>query len=80
MKRIVVVQSGWVFVGAYSASKTHITLDDAKCIRVWGTEHGLGQLAIAGPQKATVLDPAGRVEAPVSAVLLTLECNEKVWA
>lgn len=36
-----------------------LLLDDCCCVRRWGTDRGLGQIASEGPQPETVLDPEG---------------------
>lgn len=59
--RIVALPAGWVFVGEWNDRGDEIVLLDAICVRKWGTKQGLGQLALQGPQKETVLDPAGTV-------------------
>lgn len=78
-KRIVVVQSGWVFIGEYHAAQgaTPAYINDASCIRTWGTTRGLGEIALNGPTKSTVLEPCGVVvlDSPQS-VLFTLQCND----
>lgn len=80
--RIVIVVSGWVFVGEYEFDKTLncVRLENASCIRSWGTTAGLGQLAIKGPQSATVLDYTGIVDVPIGSVVATIRCNPEVWA
>lgn len=60
-RSIVVVTSGWVFVGAVEELDNGFLISDASCIRVWGTERGLGQLALSGATSATVLEPCGEV-------------------
>jgi hypothetical protein len=79
--RIVVVVSGWVFVGEYEFDKALncVRLENASCIRSWGTTAGLGQLALKGPQKATVLDFTGVVDVPLNSVVATIRCNLDVW-
>jgi hypothetical protein len=81
-KRIVVVQAGWVFVGEYFYDDVLkcVRLTNASCIRVWGTTAGLGQLALKGKQKETVLDFAGVVDVPLSSVVATVMCDPEVWA
>ena len=62
MKQIVIAQRGWVFVGEVERSGgDDVTITNAKCIRRWGTTKGLGELALNGPLKSTVLDPMGTV-------------------
>jgi hypothetical protein len=77
-KRIVVLHAGWVFIGNYHAATAtkpaHLT--DASNIRAWGTVAGLGEIALRGPTKTTVLDPVGIVllDYPGS-VLYTIPCE-----
>lgn len=64
-RRIVVIESGWVFIGVWHSANevlripAHLT--EAACIRRWGTTAGLGQLALNGPTDETILDPCGIV-------------------
>ena len=54
--KIVVINNGFVLVcRGYSQSPEGVTLTKARCIRVWGTTEGLGQL-VNGPTSDTVLD------------------------
>lgn len=78
--KIVVAQSGWVFVGEYAEDDAKITLTNAQNIRQWGTTKGLGELALKGPTNQTQLDPYGVVHILKSAVLLTIESNGESWS
>lgn len=61
MKKIVVADKGWVFVGDVAENPDGtITITNAKNIRVWGTTQGLGQLR-NGPTNQTVTDEYGTV-------------------
>ena len=71
-KRIVVVEEGNVFIGTPGTDRH--TLLDASVIRIWGTTAGLGQLALHGMQKDTVLDFAGTVEINPNKELFRLVC------
>ena len=77
-KRIVVLQNGFVFMGmwhpATDTQPAHIT--EAVNIRRRGTSAGLGEIALKGPTKDTVLDPVGIVvlDNP-EAVLFTVPCT-----
>jgi hypothetical protein len=77
-KRIVVIQSGWVFIGEWhpATDTAPAFLSDASCIRRWGTTAGLGQLALSGPTDDTVMDMAGIVvlDNP-QAVLFSIRCE-----
>jgi hypothetical protein len=44
-------------------------IEDASAVRRWGTTKGLGELAANGPLENTKLDRAGRVRAPLRAVI-----------
>lgn len=79
MKRIVIGQRGWVFVGTWSQEGAEIVLTDASVIRRWGTERGLGQLALEGIQPNTILDPTGTVRLHRLAVVGTLDCIHPSW-
>lgn len=80
-KRIVIVQSSWVFIGDYQRDDKLgcVRLTDASCIRVWGTTAGLGQLALKGKTKETVLEFTGVVEVPMGSVVATILCEPEVW-
>ncbi len=78
--KIVVLDRGWVFVGNVSVDCETLTIADASCIRRWGTNKGLGQLAAEGPQPGTELDPSGTVRAPMRAVILTLDTEPSLWS
>lgn len=61
---IVVIPSGWVFIGfCYRTAQDPevIMVKDALNIHKWGTERGLGQIAINGPTKETILMEAGNI-------------------
>lgn len=71
--KIVIADRGWVFVGEASRTGDTLHLRNASVIRRWGTTSGLGQLALHGPQKDTVLDPCGYVTIPLSSVVAELD-------
>ena len=76
---IVIADKGWVFVGSADVSDTWVRLTHAMNIRRWGTQRGLGEL-VQGPLPSTVLDPAGTVDLPMSAVIALIQCNAAAWA
>ena len=77
-KHIVVLQAGFVFMGEWHpATKTQPAyITNAFNIRKWGTTAGLGEIALNGPTKDTVLDPCGTVvlDNP-QALLFTIPCQ-----
>lgn len=54
---ICVLQRGYILIGNLTIDGEMCTLTNAQCIRVWGTERGLGQIAAEGPTSKTKLDP-----------------------
>jgi hypothetical protein len=79
--KIVVVDNGFVFVcDKYEETDKHATLTNARCVRVWGTSEGLGQLC-SGPTKDTVLDSSIPIICvTVGRVLFTFDVSEGAWA
>jgi len=77
MKEIVVITNGFVYMGDVSESEDlrYIRIDDAACIRSWGTTAGLGEIALKGPTPNTVLDPSGVVEVAWHAVIMRIKCH-----
>ena len=75
-KTILALNAAWVFVGEAEpvSPRGTILLRNAACIRKWGTEHGLGQLALKGPTTETVLDRCGDLTVPAHQVLFSMDC------
>jgi hypothetical protein len=78
--RIVILQRGWVMVGRFSQDKENCKLENAHVVRIWGTTSGLGQIAIDGPTKTTVLDKCPTVRFHELTVIATIDCVEEKWA
>jgi hypothetical protein len=74
-QQIVVFDRGWVFVGNARYVDGGLQVDNARCIRIWGTTRGIGQLAESGPTEQTKLDPCGSVFGPDHAVILIIPCK-----
>lgn len=77
--RILVLQRGWVYVGRYQCDDRTVRLTDARCIRFWGTTGGLAELATSGPTEKTKLESPVTVEAPLTSVINTIQCNASAW-
>lgn len=77
--QIAIMDRGFVFVGKVTTDGEWCTIDDASCVRRWGTKNGLGELAAKGPQPATKLDPAGQVRAPMRALIGMIRCEAGSW-
>ncbi len=74
MKKIIVVQAGWVVIGEVFYHGDIVRVEDASVIRVWGTIAGLGEIALKGVTKDTVLDAAGVIEVHKHAVIMQIDC------
>lgn len=78
-KRIVILQRGWVYVGDYYVNDKECRLENASCIRSWGTSKGLGELAENGALSETKLDPCPTVNFHRAGEVHTILCNPKKW-
>jgi hypothetical protein len=83
MKVIVVATYGWVFVGdldeASGRAANQVKLIGASNIMKWGTQSGLGQLALKGPTQDTRLGAIGVVTIPTTSIIAIMECDESKW-
>lgn len=77
--KIVILQRGNVMIGRWSQDGDMCTLENAHVIRYWGTERGLGQLALEGATTDTKLDKAGHVEFHILTTVATINCVESLW-
>ena len=80
---IIIADRGWVFVGEFESYKDEISsgylIKDAKNIRIWGTKNGLGEIALNGPTKETVLDNYGTVKIPLHSIIGIIESKADLW-
>lgn len=72
-REIVILQRGWIMVGNVTKQGSDIVMDNTSLIRRWGTTTGLGQLALTGPTKDTILCACGRVRVHELAVVARIE-------
>lgn len=77
--QIAVLDRGFVYVGQCSLADGLLTITGAKNVRRWGTENGLGQLAMSGPTAKSKIDPAGTVTAPIGSVVHLIDCSPEAW-
>lgn len=78
--KIVVCQRGFVYAGNVSFEGSYIVIDDAVNLRRWGTERGLGQLALEGLQPETKADRCGVIRVHELAVVCMMDCKEVINA
>ena len=76
---IVVLDRGFVYVGNVEHNGAWCVITGARNIRYWGTERGLGQLAIDGPTDKTKLDDVGTVRVPAHAVVHLIDTEAELW-
>lgn len=83
LPEIFVMDRGFVLVGRPRQDPEDwmfLLLDDCCTVRIWGTEHGLGQLASDGPLADTILDPEGNNVA-INKMFISrrIRCSEEGW-
>jgi hypothetical protein len=76
---IVVCDRGFVYVGNITVDDQYCVITKAHNVRYWGTEKGLGELALNGEREKTKLDFVGTVRVPVRAVISYIDTEEKLW-
>ncbi len=84
MKKICVLEQGWVLVGDLEKEGEEYILTQGNVIRKWGTSKGLGQIglgqiALNGPLKDTILDPLALVRFHSNKLLFTVNCDASKW-
>lgn len=75
-RKIIVLDNGFVYTGFVTETETGITVNKARCIRVWGTTGGLAQLANEGPTSSTKLDAEITLHARFASVVHIIDCKE----
>lgn len=76
---ITVFPYGWVLVGRLYRDDDGGRLEHCHVIRNWGTKKGLGEIAIGGPTKDTVLDSSGVVRFRWDSMVLRFQCDQTKW-
>lgn len=76
--KIVVLDRGFVYVGATKIEGDFVIIQNALNLRVWGTTKGLGEL-VSGPTTKTVTDKVGTIRAPVRALIHMIEVEAGKW-
>ena len=77
--KIAILQRGWVFVGRFSKTGSDCVLENASCIRQWGTTKGLGEL-VNGPTPKTVLDDASTVRFHELGIVALIDVSQEKWS
>lgn len=77
---IVVADRGFVWIGDTLRCGDSLYISNAQNIRQWGTEKGLGELAMEGPKEGTELDPVPVVIVGMRAVIAIVPADREKWA
>lgn len=77
---IVVIDAGWVLVGETVSGDRIVTITNAHVVRVWGTDKGLGQIAMDGPTSKTVTDKIGVAFVERSHIQFMIACEDSKWS
>jgi hypothetical protein len=92
IRKIVVLPRGWVTAGIWHPKVEKMVVDGEELInhyielrssyvvRRWGTNAGLGQLAMFGRQSETILDALPTIQVPYQSVVFTLDCPHDEWS
>ena len=73
-QNVVVLTSGFVYVGLVHESPDRVFITQASNIRKSGTTRGFGELR-TGPTKTTVLDPCGTLVCPKTSLHHYIPCS-----
>ncbi len=77
-KYIIVIDNSFVFLGELIyIDNDNFTIANCYNIRKFGTNKGLGQIAIEGVQKETILDSFGIITFPKSRMLFKIKCTHE---
>ena len=79
MKKIIVLERGWVVVGQIEKDGEWFLLVNGAVIRRWGTTIGLGELALKGKSQQTILEPLPLTKFHENKVIMIINCSEEAW-
>jgi len=77
--RIVILQRGWVVIGNFYQNGSDCWITNGYVIRQWGTERGLGELAIEGKKVNTKLDPIPLTKFHELTIVASILCDKSKW-
>ena len=79
MRKIVVLDRGWILVGHLEQDGDWFLMINCSVVRRWGTTKGLGELAECGPLKDTILDKQPLTKFHRDQIKMIISCNEDKW-
>ena len=74
-KEIVVCYERWHLIGDVEETAAGVTIKNCSTIRYWGTTAGLGEIAVKGVTKKTILDYNGEVRVPTNSIVMRIKCE-----
>jgi len=77
--KIVILNRGWVVIGNFYRDGDMCRVENAYFIRRWGTNKGIGQLAIEGKQPNTELDKVTDFDFHILTTVGMFECDKSKW-
>ena len=81
MIEIVVLTNSLVYVGEVVYHEDSLRIAPAWNIRRFGTTRGLGEIALNGPTRDTILDPSGPIKVfyESKSWIHSMECEQEPW-
>jgi hypothetical protein len=76
---IAVLDRGFVYVGDVEYNEKGCFIRNPRNLRGWGTDKGLGHLALSGPTKNTVLDKITDIYVPLHGVMHLIDTKKELW-
>jgi hypothetical protein len=77
---IIVADQGHVWIGDITVGPVWVEVKRSRCVRRWGTNKGLNQLAMEGPLPETTLDEPADMFVRQASVIALIPCKESAWA
>jgi hypothetical protein len=77
--QIIVLPNAFVLVGYFHRCGDLVTIKNSFIIRRYGTKKGLGEIALNGPTKETVLDFLGTGQCEATTIIFTIVCDVFKW-
>lgn len=77
--RIVILQRGWVIIGKFYQDGHNCWVKNGYVIRSWGTERGLGELAMEGIKENTKLDAIPETRFHELTIVASMICDKSKW-
>ena len=79
--KIVILERGWTVMGNLTSDEKDdwFYLEKGCVVRRWGTDSGIGQLAMYGKRENTMLDPLPKTKFHKDKIIQIIDCDESKW-